>query len=94
MARLKIPTGTKEQIEKKLTAIHSKAEEKIDKVKAFLQEKALHNVQAMQRDAEVAEEVIDRFTIRKYLVGLAGYNQKQSVEHSGKIEVTGLEMDI
>ncbi len=69
-----------------MAAAVAKQEAKVDRVKEYLHSKALENVQAMQRDADTSHDTMDRFTIRKYLVGLAGYSEKQSIEHSGKVE--------
>lgn len=84
---------TRQQAEASLLELQAKVrKEQIDPVKKFLQDKALENVKAMQRDAETAEEPIERFQIRKYLVALAGYTEKQSIEHSGKIEFEPLKI--
>lgn len=95
MPKKKKPFAFTEATEKLLLETKARVQaEVIDPVKKFLQDKALFNVQSMQEDADKAKHPLERFQIRKYLVGLAGYTEKQSIEHSGIVKVSELEIDV
>lgn len=84
---LKRVLAEKEKLELTLQEAKEREERSvIDPVKQFLKEKALHNVQAIQTDADNSREPLDRFQMRRYLIGLAGFTEKQAIEHSGKVE--------
>lgn len=61
--------------------------EEIDPVRKFLEDKALENIKAMQEMAEdLRVHPVDRFDMRKYMVSLAGYSEKKTLEHTGKVQ--------
>lgn len=85
---------TRQQLEASLLDLQVKVRaEQVDPVKKFLQDKVLSNVQAIQADADNAQvHPVDRFPMRKYLVALAGYTEKQTLEHSGTVQFEPLKI--
>lgn len=84
---------TREALEAALLELQAKVrKEEIEPVRKFLQDKALSNVQAIQKDADTSKRPMERFQMRKYLISLAGYVEKQAFEHSGKVQFEPLKI--